>query len=240
MPVMNRKGLLIVSLLLLVAVGCGGPVVKNPTLVGAPGTQRPSVESQYQIQVADTLDIKFFYNPELNEQIMVRPDGKISLQLIDEVVAAGKTPSELTSELKTLYANDLANPQLTVIVRSFAAHKVYVDGEVYKPGLIPLLGPMTVMQSIAYSGGLKESARPNEVVVIRRTAENEALAIPVNLTAVVDGTAMGQDLSLAPFDIVFIPKSPIAIAGKWVDEYLKKVILVLPQEFFLYYSAVTR
>lgn len=222
---------------MLIAGGCHKPMVKNPTPVGAPITMPAPVDSEYRIHVGDQLDVKFFYNPELNEQLMVRPDGRISLQLVEEVMAAGRTPGELNEELKTLYAPELANPQVTVIVRSFSAHKIYVDGEVNKPGLLPLVGPMTVLQAVAQSGGLKETARRREIVVLRRTQDGQAAAIPINIDEVVDGTAMIQDIALVPYDIVYIPKSAIANVNKWVDEYLKKTILVLPQEFFLYYSA---
>jgi protein involved in polysaccharide export with SLBB domain len=102
------------------------------------------------------------------------------------------------------------------------------------------VGPFTVLQSIAFSGGLRDTARTNEVVVIRRDNDYKPMAIPVNLRTVIDGTDMRQDIVLAPYDIVFVPKSPIGNAATWVDLYLRRTILVLPQEFFLYYSAVKR
>lgn len=227
-------------LLMLLLTACStGPVVKNPTPVGSPAaTFSPKPAAEYRINPGDQLDIKFFYNPELNEQLVVRPDGKISLQLIDEVIAAGRTPAELTEELKQKYVDELATPQLTVIVRSFSAQKIYVDGEVSKPGVVELVGPLTVLQSISHAGGLKDTARTNEVVIIRRDNDYKPLAIPVNLRTVIDGTDMRQDLVLAPYDIVFVPKSPIGNAATWVDLYLRRTILVLPQEFFLYYSVI--
>lgn len=216
-----------------------GPVVLNPTPVGAPGTQVVQPDQEYKINVGDKLDIKFFYNPELNEQVEVRPDGRISLQLVQEITVANRTAAEVTQELKTKYSSDLSNPELTVIVRSFNAHKIYVDGEVNKPGVMGLVGPMTAMQAIAQASGLKETARTNEIVVIRKGKDGQSMAIPINLEAVTSGSDMKQDISLAPYDLVFVPKSDIAMTNKWVDQYIKQTILVLPQEFAIWY-ALTR
>jgi len=92
----------------------------------------------YIIQAGDQLDIKFFYNPELNDSVTVRPDGKISLQLVDEVQAAGQTPAQLDDFLTEKYAKELRKPVITVIVKSFASQRVYVGGEVNRQVLWPL------------------------------------------------------------------------------------------------------
>lgn len=235
----------ILNLMLFLAIplaitACGGPVVKNPTPVASVKAITPIPEPQYNIQAGDNLEFKFFYNPELNEAITVRPDGRVSLQLVGEVTAAGRTPSEFENELKEKYANFLATPEVTVIVRSFSAHKIYVDGEVNKPGVVDLNGRMTTLQSIIYAGGLKQTARVNEVVLIRRGMGAAPQAIPVDLEKVIDGTDITQDVFLAPYDIVYVPRSSIANANLWVEQYLRNTILVLPQEFFLYYSAIKR
>lgn len=232
----NRIGYLFGWFSFLLLAGCGGPVVKNPTPIGSPITHVTIPSKQYRIQVGDQLDIKFFYNPELNESLVVRPDGRISLQLISEVMAVGKTPAELAKTLQEDYASKLTTPAVTVIVRSFTAQKVYVDGQVNKIGVFPLVGPMTVMQAISQSGGLTDMARSNEVVVIRHRPGHETAVIPLNLDQVVSGIDTRQDILLAPYDIVYVPRSPIGNAAKWVELYLRKTILVLPQEFLLYYS----
>jgi polysaccharide export outer membrane protein len=239
--IMKPTGMtLSVLLILLFSSSCSKPIVKNPTPLGAPGTEVTYPAPEYRIQVGDQLDIKFFYNPELNESVVVRPDGRISLQLINEVMATGRTPAELNEELKEKYSAELANPSVTVIVRSFTSQRVFVDGEVNKPAIIDLVGPTTVLHSITLAGGLKDTARTNEVVIVRRTAEKQVVTIPINLDKITDGTETRQNIELAPYDIVFVPKSAIADAAKWVDLYLRRTILVLPQEFFLYYSLATR
>ena len=91
-----------------------------------------------------------------------------------------------------------------------------MDGEVNKPGLFPLTGQVTVMQAIALAGGYKDSARLHELILIRRGPSNEPLAIPINLEEIINSKNMGQDVLLLPFDIVYLPKSPIGNVNKWV------------------------
>ncbi|MGA2516634.1 MAG: polysaccharide biosynthesis/export family protein [Thermodesulfobacteriota bacterium] len=221
--------------ILLILFACA-PVVKNPAPLHDHAFQvSPYMEQEYRIQIGDGLDIKFFYNPELNELVTVRPDGRISLQLVHEIKVAGLTPSELTDSLTQKYAPELKKPEITVIVRSFGAHKIYVDGEVNKSGMFPLMGLMTVMQAISQAGGVKDTARTKEVVIIRHGADNRRLALQVNVQKVLDGTDMSQDIALKPFDIVYVPRSSIANVDIWVDQYVRKILPVNITTGFGYY-----
>ena len=200
-------------------------VVRNPTPLDYPGVQAVAVPTDdYRLQIGDQLDVKFFYHPELNESVTVRPDGRISLQLVQEIKVVGMTPPQLTEKLTKAYSAELDKPSITVIVKTFNAHRVFVDGEVYKAGFVSLIGPMTVLQSISQGGGLKDTARTNEVIVIRRVAENKVASLVVNLDYAIDGTDMRQDILLQPNDIVFVPKSPIANVDVWVDQYIRRLI----------------
>jgi protein involved in polysaccharide export with SLBB domain len=203
-------------------ISCAGPVVKAPTPISR--DQRPYSTDEYRIQIGDVLDVKFYYNPELNDSVTVRPDGRISLQLAPEVMAAGQTPNDLAGQLRERYRSELRNPQITVIVRNFGSQRMFVDGEVGTPGLVTLTGPLTVMQAIAESGGFRETARYNEVLVIRRTATKKPQVMTVNLENAINGTDLGQDIYVLPFDIVFVPRSPIANVDLWVDQYIRRLI----------------
>jgi protein involved in polysaccharide export with SLBB domain len=150
-------------------------------------------------------------------------------------MVVGLTPAELTDLLTKKYATEVKRPEITVIVRSFSAQRVYVDGEVAKPGMISLVGFMTVLPAISQAGGVKDSARTTEVIVIRRGADNKPLVIPVNLNKAIDGTDMSQDIILRPFDIVYVPKSPIANVNKWVDLYVRKNLPISISSGFGYY-----
>jgi polysaccharide biosynthesis/export protein len=208
---------------MLVLTSCA--VVKNPSpLDNAQARMYPVTVRDYRIQAGDQFDIKFFYNPELNESITVRPDGRISLQLANEIMAAGLTPAELTKMLKEKYSSELDNPEVTVILRSFSSQKVYVDGEVAKPGMVPLTASMTVLQAVSQAGGVKETAKTSEVVIMRRISENKFDVYAVNVSKVIDGTDMSQDIVLMPFDMVYVPRTVIANLDIFVDQYLRKMI----------------
>lgn len=179
---------------------------------------------EYRIHSGDLLEIKFFYNSELNEQVTVRPDGRISLQLVNEVQAAGLTPAELSRSLRENYSKDLAKPEITVIVRTFGAHRVFVDGEVARPGMFPIVGNVTVLQAISQAGGMKNTGKAEEVLIIRRDPESRPLVISVDIARAMDGTEPARDIVLEPFDIVYVPRTAIANANLWVQQYLTRMM----------------
>lgn len=226
---MHFRGIIMcvmVVCVLLIINGCAmGPVVKNRTPLTDTQMQVPPISQiDYRITVGDELDIKFHYNPELNERLPVRPDGRIALQLVSEITVVGLTPLELRDLLIKKYASEINKPEVTVIVRSFIGSRIFVDGEVNRVGPVPLLGPMTILQSITFAGGLRESARTNEVILIRQGKDNKPIATTVNLEKVLDGTDFSQDIYLKPYDIVFIPRSPIANVDLWVDQYIRRLL----------------
>ena len=185
----------------------------------------PSTASEYLIQPGDQLDIKFFYNPELNETVSVRPDGKISLQLLDEVQGAGLSPSQLDAVLTKRYAEELRKPVITIIVRSFTGQRVYVGGEVNKQGLINLTGGMTALQAVFNAGGFKETAKLESVIIIRKGQDNRPIPMPVNLRKALYGDSAGASFQLKPYDIVYVPKTFIAEVNKFVTQYIERLLL---------------
>jgi polysaccharide biosynthesis/export protein len=210
-------------------------VVERPTPMGAPGTEvglvGPAISEEYIIQPGDLLEIKFFYNSDMNDGMTVRPDGRISMQLIGEVLAAGLSPADLSNLLRKKYDKELKNPEVTVIVRSFGS-RVYVDGEVKKPGELELLRPLTVMQAIARADGLTDRAW-KEALIIRRIKGREPIVMKLDLSDVLTGKDFSQDVGLVPFDIVYIPRSPIANINHWVHQYIR---LNIPINFGLFFN----
>jgi polysaccharide biosynthesis/export protein len=217
-------------------VSCSTTVVKTDITpsaqLNAQAREFPSME--YVIQAGDELDLHFLYNTELNQKLPVRPDGRISLPIVKEVVVAGLTPKKLEDLLTEKYKPELKKPDITVIVRSFSAHKLFVDGEVNRAGIIPytamggggtLTGPpLTVMTAIAQAGGLKDTARRTQVIVMRRNQDGPVLTSVVDLTKVIDGTDKSQDITLMPYDIVYVPKSAIANVNLFVSQYINQMI----------------
>ncbi len=229
---------LLVCLALLLQ-SCSGRV-QQPEIMAQPGTASqpaPSITRAlppYIIHPGDTLDIKFFYNKELDEQVMVRPDGRISLQLVHDVMAAGLSTDELVKILSIKYEPYLKEPEISVIVKKFDAQKVYVDGEVYRPGMVEMGGYMDVMQAIASAGGMKESALEDEILIIRHNGLAKPLVIKVDLAKAKEMDT-SQNIRLQAYDIVYVPKSAIAHVNTWVDLYIRKNIPI-NLDFGLYKS----
>jgi polysaccharide export outer membrane protein len=223
-----RPAFTLFPLLLLLLTGCTSAVRDPFPLDQLINQAKSATPAEYIIQPGDQLDVKFFYNQELNEQLTVRPDGRISMQLVKEIMAAGMTPAQLSDLLAAKYGKELQQPELTVIVRSFNTQRIYVDGEVNKSGLVPLVAPTTVLQAVMQAGGMKDTARTNEVILIRRGTDNRVVTTMLNLDKVLDGSDAGQDLPLVPFDIIYVPKSHIANVNVWVDQYIRKMLPVQP------------
>ena len=204
--------------------GCShpGPTVPSlePMLTGTASTPAP-----YRIQPGDALDVKFFYNPELNESVIVRPDGYISLQLVNEIAVAGLEPRQVNEMLTEKYSHELRQPVVTVIVKSFAGQRVYVGGEVGQQGLLVMPAGLTALQAVMQSGGFKDTALPRETIVIRKGADNRPIPVRVDLAAVLSGATNGEDFSLQPDDILYVPKSPIAKANLFVSQYIEQLLL---------------
>ncbi|MBC7906773.1 MAG: polysaccharide biosynthesis/export family protein [Rhodospirillaceae bacterium] len=214
-----RMLLTLVPVLALMA--CSGRVAQKPTSIA----QAPTASSSgYVIEPGDSLDVRFFYNPELNEEVMVRPDGNISLPLVGEMQAAGRSPTQLEGMLKNSYSRELRQAAITVMVKGFAGQRVYVDGEVGEPQMVNIAGNLSAMQAVASAGGFMESARKGEVLVIRRSGTPQPVVIPLDLNAAISGTDTSQDILLQPYDIVYVPKTAIAEVNQFIDQYFRQNI----------------
>jgi protein involved in polysaccharide export with SLBB domain len=192
----------------------------------APGDSPESAPAPYIIQPEDKLDIKFFFNSELNETVTVRPDGKISLQFVDEVQAAGLKPSELDDILTKKYASQFAKPDLTVIVRTFAGQRIYVGGEVNREGLQIFSGRLTPLQAVFNAGGFKETANAKNTLVIRKGPGNAPIPIRLNLAELMKGKISQESFLLQPDDIVYVPKTGIAKANQFVSQYIADLFMI--------------
>jgi protein involved in polysaccharide export with SLBB domain len=178
----------------------------------------------YVIQVGDELAIKFYTNPELNEDVKVRPDGKISLQLIDDVQAAGLSPAQLDAEVTKRYTGELADPNVSVILRVTGAQQVYVNGEVGKQGPVPLVGGMTLYQTIQIAGGFLETAHRRQVVVIRKGPDGKPYGRAVDVRLIQAGESPESDIPMRPLDMVFVPRSNIANVDLFVKQYIRDAL----------------
>ena len=217
--------LILPFVLISLSIGCSSS--PPPPVQAAPSSAHSQNVSSidYILQPGDQLDIKFFYNPEINEEVIIRPDGKISLQLVDEITAAGLTPAQLDNLITQKYAKELKNPMVTVILQSFAGLQVFVGGEVNEQGIINLTAGMTPLQAIINAGGLTEEAKPSKALIIRKGYQNKPVPIEVDLSDAIRGNSDQKLIALQPYDIIYVPKSGIAKANKFVNQYIENLLL---------------
>jgi protein involved in polysaccharide export with SLBB domain len=212
--------MLLLVLIALTAIQCAHPPPAPPNDQFFDVPAAPPVVT---LAPGDVIDVKFYYTPEMNESQMIRPDGKIALQLLGDVAVTGKTPDQLRRDLIKSYTVHLKNPEVAVIIRSMNDRRVYVGGEVNHPGMIALPGSMTVLEAIMSAGGFNmTSAKPQNVVIIR-FHEGKWRGRSVDLTKTLSGEE-GALAQLAPRDIVFVPRTKINSVDQWVDQYINKLI----------------
>ena len=174
----------------------------NPAAAGTARLVFP-LESQYRIGIEDVLLISVWRDLDLTREVPVRPDGKISLPLLQDVVAAGKTPAELGQELQTRFKEFLSNPSVTVIVREVNSIKLYVLGEVAHPGPVTVRSKIRLLQVISMAGGVTQFGGKNGVVIYRTTPAGERV-IEVSYKDIVSGKRPGDNLVLEPGDTVVV------------------------------------
>jgi polysaccharide export outer membrane protein len=174
-----------------------------------PGTNDVKPPTDYEIGIDDVLSIVFWKDKDLTTEVTVRPDGMISLPLLNDVHAAGLTPDRLRdiiTETATKYVED---PTVTVIVKTINSRKVFITGQIGKPGAYPLMGGMTISQLIALAGGLGEYADREHITVVRgsqRRPDGSPWSYTVNYTDLLKRVRLTQNnLELKPGDTILVP-----------------------------------
>jgi polysaccharide export outer membrane protein len=194
----------------LLAVAMVAPAAarqQNAAPKPAPGTvaaDAAKLPAGYVIGPEDVLDIVFWRDKEMSAEVVVRPDGKISLPLLNDVQAAGYTPAQLKAALEKAATKFVAEPNATVLVKTINSRKVYITGNVAKPGTYPLADDMTVLQLIAVGGGLLEYADSEDIVVMRRENGKDR-QFKFNYKEVVRQKNVAQNIVLKPGDTVVVP-----------------------------------
>src|SRR5262245_16366260 len=171
----------------------------------AEGRMQPS--NDYQIGPEDLLDVSVWNSPALSRTAPVRPDGKISLPLLDDIQAAGLTPMQLRDVIAKKLVDYMPNPEVSVIVREVNRFKVSVLGEVRKPGRIDVKSRATVLDAIALAGGLNDFASRSRILIIRQEGTGTK-RIPVNYNKIISASASTSpedDFFLQPGDVVVVP-----------------------------------
>jgi polysaccharide export outer membrane protein len=160
--------------------------------------------ADYVIGTDDQLSVVFWRDKDLSGDVIVRPDGMISLPLLNDVQASGLTPEQLRENVTRAATQYVADPNVTVVVRQINSRKVFITGEIEKPGIYPLTGPTTVLQLIATAGGVREYANKEKIVVLRMENGRE-VAHRFNYKEVVAQTNPKQNILLKPGDTIVVP-----------------------------------
>jgi polysaccharide export outer membrane protein len=156
------------------------------------------------IGAGDVLQLSVWKETELTREVTVRFDGRITVPLLGDLDTTGKTPQQLAAEIATKLARYLASPQVTVGVSQANSARFYVMGQVAKPGEYTLSGQLTVLQALALSGGLKEFAKPEQIVILR-TLRGSQVFLPFNYKRVEGGRDNSQNVVIRPGDTIIVP-----------------------------------
>lgn len=163
-----------------------------------------TADPNYVIGAQDVLDINVWKEPDVSRVVPVRPDGKISLPLLNDVQAAGLTPDQLAAKVTEELKKYVTNPQVTVIVTAINSQRVYILGEVTRPGAFPLLPGMTVLQALSSAGGFTQFAKVKNIFV-RRLQDGKESKYPFNYKDVIGGKKPEQDILLKAGDTIVVP-----------------------------------
>jgi protein involved in polysaccharide export with SLBB domain len=228
MPVSGRRGLqhyralLWVCLLILIS-GChdfSQVPVASPTREAAMFQADP--EETYRIGPGDGLVINSYLEPSLKQPLIVQPDGKISLLLVGDITAAGKTTGELRRELSAAYTQLIPRADIAVTVTEVANQAVYVGGEVRQPSMQPARGKVTLLSAIIAAGGFTPGANRGQVLILRADSSGRVRAVQHNVDAMLSNQA--EEIYLRRHDVVYVPKTQIAQANQFVDQYINQMI----------------
>ena len=179
------------------------PPARTPSATSTPATE-VSVTDDYVIGAEDVLGVQFWREPEMSGDVVVRPDGMITLPLLGDVKADGLKPNVLRDQVKAAAERFLTDANVTIIVRQVNSRKVYITGQVAHPGAYSLASPRTVLQALAMAGGVTEYAESDNIS-IARTEGGKTKLYKFNYKNVSKGKGIEQNIQLQPGDTVMVP-----------------------------------
>jgi polysaccharide biosynthesis/export protein len=200
-------GLVIAAYLTIGITGTRGQnAASQPTEPARTAQSAPSAadDPTYKIGPQDMLRIDVWKEPDISRVVPVRPDGRITLPLLNDVQAAGLTPSQLSAKIAEGLKKFITNPQVTVSVTEINSRRIFVTGEVSRAGAFPLLPNMTVLQALSSSGGFTQFARLKNIYVLRME-DGKQVKHPFNYKEAVSGKHPEQNITLEGGDIIVVP-----------------------------------
>jgi len=171
-----------------------------------------TVTADYIIGPEDVLDITVWKNADLSKTVQVRPDGRISLPLIGDVAAVGRTSDQLTQEISNRLKAYMENPTVSIVVKEVNSYTIYVLGEVAKPGRYPLKSKTTLLQAITLASGFTPVASRNKIVVFRFGKDGEPMTkIKASYDDIVMRDGTNQNIELKPGDTIVVPSETMVV-----------------------------
>jgi polysaccharide biosynthesis/export protein len=183
----------------------GATTAQPQTQPDPAGSTRKAHDDTFIIGNDDVLAISVWKEPELTRSVPVRSDGKISMPLMGEIQAAGRTPLQLEVEISGKLKNYITAPEVTVIVEQINSKKFNILGQVSRPGAYPLGLPLTIMDAIALAGGFRDFAKTKDVYILRQRADGSEYRIPFNYKDFIKGKNPAQNVRIEPKDTIIIP-----------------------------------
>ena len=171
-----------------------------------------TVTPDYMIGPEDVLEVTVWKNADLSKQVQVRPDGRISLPLLGDILAVAKTPAQLVEEISTGLKSYMENPTISIIVKEVNSYQIYVLGEVNKPGKFPLKSKTTLLQGITVAGGFTAMAARNKIVVFRFAKDGDGLTkLKASYDDIVVRDGSTQNIELKPGDQIVVPSETMVV-----------------------------
>jgi protein involved in polysaccharide export with SLBB domain len=238
----SRNALVALVLLAVGAGACSESTRRSPSRPLTPGPGLASMEPtavnptfgfdsvpapEYRVSSGDLIDVKFAFHPEQNQRLLVAPDGRIGLQAVGEVLVAGRTVQEIEDELVERASVRLRDPVVEIVVVEHGEHRVYVGGQVAKPGYVTYRAGLTPLHAIVERGGFVDDANTDEVLHIRRVGD-QVQSQRLDLEAVMDGDSSEQVI-MSPDDVIIVPRTFIGEADVWVDHWIRGLLPTVPR-----------
>lgn len=165
---------------------------------------------QYRLQCSDVLDIQYRYTPEFNQQATIRPDGRITVSGMGDVMAAGLTLQQMTQAITSLSEQRLKDPQITVVLKEFQKPFVFVGGEVANPGRFELRGDLTAIEAVSLAGGFKSSAKDTAVLLVRKGDGDQPQTSVLDLKTLIAEKTMNEDTMLKAGDMLYVTSNKLS------------------------------
>lgn len=211
--------LVMIAGLVLGSLAACTPAAPKLTAEAVPGGV--PLTAEHVLGPGDEFEIRFPFYPDLNDRILVGPDGRVSLQLVNTVPLGGLTVGEATKLLNQRYAAVIHDPQASLTMRTYAPEEIFVDGWVANPGLVRSDVPLTVSRAVAQAGGTKSGAHTGAILVLRRTPDGVVHYFQVALGNFAGAT--GEDPLLSNYDVVYVPQGVLGSINDFLANYVKNV-----------------